>query len=94
MFFVAEAVLATKRLSASSHKGIIRLFGVHFVRTEVFHREMAKALSDAHDKRPIGDYGIGFIVTHAEAADILETAKEFGRKVKSYLERWTAQGNT
>jgi len=31
MFFMAEAVLFTKNLSASSHKGVISLFGEHFI---------------------------------------------------------------
>ena len=30
MFFMAEAALLTKGLSASSHKGVISMFGRHF----------------------------------------------------------------
>ncbi|GFP37733.1 uncharacterized protein HKBW3S44_01410 [Candidatus Hakubella thermalkaliphila] len=33
MLFLAEAVLLTKGLTASSHKGVISLFGEHFVKT-------------------------------------------------------------
>jgi uncharacterized protein (UPF0332 family) len=36
MFFMAEAALLKKGLSASSHKGVISLFGEHFVKTEIF----------------------------------------------------------
>jgi len=57
MFFMAEAALLTKNLSASSHK--ISLFGEHFIKTGIFDRDLGKALSDAYDKRLIGDYGIG-----------------------------------
>jgi uncharacterized protein (UPF0332 family) len=63
MFFVAEAVLLTKNLTASSHKGVISLFGEHFVKTEIFERNLGKALSNAYDKRLVGDYGVGFVVT-------------------------------
>lgn len=35
MFFVAEAALLTKNLNASSHKGVISLFGEHFIKTPV-----------------------------------------------------------
>jgi len=59
MFFMAEAALLTKNLSASSHKGVISLFGEHFIKTGIFNRDLGKALSDAYDKRLIGDYGIG-----------------------------------
>ena len=58
MFFMAEAALFTKNLSASSHKGVISLFGEHFIKTGIFDRDLGKALNDAYDKRLIGDYCI------------------------------------
>jgi len=88
MFFMAEAALLTKNLSASSHKGVISLFGEHFIKTGIFDRGLGRALSDAYDKRLIGDYGIGFTVTEDEAKEMLETAKNFVQILKSYLERW------
>ena len=85
---MAEAALLTKNLSASSHKGVISLFGEHFVKTGIFDRGLGKALNDAYDKRLIGDYGVGFTVTEEEARDMLETAKNFVQRLKNYLERW------
>ena len=75
MFFMAEAVLLTKGLRASSHKGVISLFGEHFAKTGIFERESGRALHDAHDKRLIGDYGVGFMVTEPEATDLLQIAR-------------------
>jgi len=88
MFFMAEAALLTKNLTASSHKGVISLFGEHFVKTKIFERNLGKALSDAYDKRLVGDYGVGFSVTKEEAQNLLETAKDFVQKLKNYLKRW------
>ena len=85
---MAEVALLTKDLSASSHKGVMSLFGEHFIKTGIFDRDLGKALSDAYDKRLIGDYGIGFILTEEEARDMLETAKNFVQKLKNYLKRW------
>jgi len=87
MFFMAEAVLLTKNLSASSHKGVISLFGEHFVKTKIFERNLGKALNDAYDKRLVGDYGVGFTVTELEAKDLLETAQNFVKKLKIYLKK-------
>ena len=39
MFYTAEVLLLTKGLKASSHKGVLRLFGQHFVKTGIFERE-------------------------------------------------------
>ena len=88
MFFMAEALLLTKSLSASSHKGVISLLGEHFVKTGIFQRNLGKALNDAYDKRIVGDYGIGFTVTEEEAKDLLETARNFVQKLKNHLKRW------
>jgi uncharacterized protein (UPF0332 family) len=88
MFFMAEAALLTKSLTASSHKGVISLFGEHFVKTRILERDLGKALNDAYDKRLVGDYGVGFMVTNEEAEDLLKTAQDFVQKLKNYLKRW------
>lgn len=85
MFFMAEAVLLTKDLSASSHKGVITLFGQYFVKTKVLDKELGKALNDAYDKRLVGDYGIGFIVSELQAMELLQTARNFVEILKDYL---------
>jgi uncharacterized protein (UPF0332 family) len=92
MFFMAEAVLLTKRLTASSHKGVISLFGEHFVKTKILERDLGKALNDAYDKRLVGDYGVGFTVNERQGEDLLETAQNFVQKLKSYLEKWIETG--
>ena len=92
MFFMSEAALLTKSLSASSHKGVISLFGEHFVKTEIFERNLGKALNDAYDKRLVGDYGVGFTVTEQQAKDLLETARNFVQKLREYLQKWIETG--
>lgn len=87
MFFMTEAALLTKNLSASSHKGVIALFGKHFVKTNILERDLGKALNDAYDKRLVGDYGVGFVVTEQQASDLLRTAQDFVGRLKDYLEK-------
>ncbi len=88
MFFMAEAALLTKNLTASSHKGVISLLGEHFVKTQILERKLGKALNDAYDKRLVGDYGVGFTVTEQEAKDLLVTARNFVQTLKNYLKKW------
>ncbi len=92
MFFMSEAALLTKSLSVSSHKGVISLFGEHFVKTEIFERNLGKALNDAYDKRLVGDYGVGFTVTDQQAKDLLETTRNFVQKLRDYLKKWIETG--
>ena len=85
MFFMAEAALLTKSLRASTHKGVISLFGEHFVKAGIFEREIGKSLTDVHDKRLVGDYGVGFVVTSKEAESAVVAAKRFVQVIKEHL---------
>jgi uncharacterized protein (UPF0332 family) len=85
MFYSAQAVLLSKDLSASSHKGVISTFGIHFVKTGVFPREMGRELNRAFEKRQIGDYTHSFVITDEEAEQILTNGKSFCTNVARYL---------
>ena len=85
MFFMAEAALLTKDLSASSHKGVITLFGQYFVKTKILDKSLGRALNDAYDLRRVGDYGVGFTVSESQANDLLETARNFVDVLKHFL---------
>ncbi len=37
MFYATEAVLLTKNLKFSSHRGVISLFGKYFIKTGIFN---------------------------------------------------------
>jgi uncharacterized protein (UPF0332 family) len=86
MFYAAEAVLLTKGLSFSSHKGVISAFGEHFVKTDVFSREMGRELNRAFEKRQIGDYEYTFVISEDEAEQMLESGTEFVNNIARWLD--------
>ena len=94
MFFMAEAALLTKGLTASSHKGVLSLFSQHFVRAGIFPRSMGRLLNDAYDKRVIGDYGIGLMLDPNEVQQLLIDAQAFVQSVSAYLEQWKQNQET
>jgi len=85
MFYAAQAVLLTKKLTFSSHKGVISAFGKHFIKTGIFPKEMGRELNRAFEKRQIGDYGYTFVVSDEEAEQMLRYGKEFVDKITSWL---------
>lgn len=91
MFSMAEAILLTKGLTASSHKGVISLLSEHFAKTGILARYLGKALNNAYDKRLIGDYGVDRTVTKEEAATLFDAAQDFIQQVNDYLDRWVQQ---
>lgn len=92
MFFLAEAALMTKGLAPSSHRGVIRLFGQHFIETNIFPAELGRALHRAYDVRLTGDYAVGLSVDREEAESLLETARRFIAQVRPYLESESERG--
>ncbi|MDO8137599.1 MAG: HEPN domain-containing protein [Candidatus Brocadiales bacterium] len=85
MFYSAEAALLTKNLSFSSHKGVISAFGEHFIKTDIFPRDMGKEFNRAFEKRQLGDYEYTFVISKEEAEDILKKGKDFVEKIAQYL---------
>ncbi len=85
MFYSAQAMLLTKNLSFSSHKGVISAFGEQFVKTGIFPKEMGKELNKAFEKRQIGDYEYTFVIAKMEAEEILENGEKFIEKIAQHL---------
>lgn len=85
MFYSVEALLLTKNLFFSSHKGVISAFGEHFVKTGIFPKEMSREINRAFEKRQIGDYGHTFLTTEIDAEDMLVNGEIFVKKINQYL---------
>lgn len=87
MFFATEALLLTKDLRASSHRGVIILFGEHFIKQNVVSRELGRTLRRAYDLRQKGDYATGFAVTMDEAEEMLREATDFVETVREQIQQ-------
>jgi len=87
MFYCAQAMLLTKNLSFSSHKGVISAFGEHFVKTGVFPKEMGRELNRAFEKRQLGDYEYTFVISRKEAEELLESGKKFVNEIVQHLKK-------
>ncbi len=85
MFFSAEALLLTENIRTSSHRGLITLFGEHFVKTGILSEEFGRALRRAFGMRQKGDYATETLITEEEADDILKMAKSFVKEAERYL---------
>jgi len=85
MFYSAQAVLLTKNLSFSSHKGVVSAFGEHFIKTGVFPKEMGRELNRAFEKRQLADYEYTFVIAEDEAKEILSNGKKFVENIIKHL---------
>ncbi len=85
MFYSVEALLLIKKLSFSSHRGVLSAFGEHYIKTGIFLKGMSKILNLAFEKRQMGDYDYTFVISNEEAGKILEDGKKFVDTVSNYL---------
>lgn len=85
MFYAAEAVLLTKNLKFSSHKGVISLFGQFFIKTGIFSPELSRDLSKAFDERLTVDYSFKSEITQEIAESAIVRGENFIGRMKAYL---------
>jgi uncharacterized protein (UPF0332 family) len=87
MLYAAQAMLLTKKLSFSSHTGVISTFSEHFIKTGIFPKEMGRELNRAFSKRQIGDYTSTPVLTREEAEQTLENGRQFVTAIVQYWQR-------
>jgi len=85
MYYAAQASLLSENIDTATHKGLIRLFSLHFVKTGRFSSEWSNLLKEAYDLRQLSDYDADFTGTLAEAQMLLEKAKAFIVEVEKIL---------
>ena len=87
MYYATQSLLVSQNIDASTHKELIRLFSLHFVKTGKLSPEWSNILKEAYDLRQLSDYDADFTGTLAEAQMILEKAKAFIVEVEKVLKQ-------
>ncbi len=85
IFYAANALLATKKLSSSKHSGVISLFRQHFVKTSLLHPEYSDMYGRVMGNRHASDYELESPITLETASGDLDDAKEFVREMTRWL---------
>ena len=85
MFYAVLALLVTKQLGTSKHRGAISLFDREFVRPGVFDKELSGWLHTTFEMRLSADYAERVIIPQEKAQEALQRAETFISRVKTYL---------
>ena len=88
MFYLAQAMLATKDIYRKRHSGVLAAFGQEFVKTGLIAKHFSTKIQEAFDERLEADYGLEMAKTGSEAKEILKYAKEYADQINLYLDRW------
>lgn len=87
VFHASQALLLSEGEKAVTHKGVVTLFGLLFVKTGKFSRNFGKYLANLKDDRESGDYEVFSYIDEETAENALDEAKEFLKEARSYLEK-------
>ena len=87
VFHAVQALLLTEGQSAETHKGIVTLFSLLFVKTGKFSRDAGKYLANLKDDRESGDYEVFSYIDRDTAETAREEARKFIQESKTYLGR-------
>ncbi len=85
VFHAAQSLLLSEGQKAETHKGVVTLFGLLFVKTGKFSKNFGKYLANLKDDRENGDYEVFCYIDKETAATALDEAKKFLKEAKSYL---------
>ena len=86
VFHAAHAVLLTEGVTATTHQGLVNLFGLHLVKTGKFERRFGKYLANLKDDRETSDYEICSTIDRATATEAIAEAKQFLAAAQQYLQ--------
>lgn len=86
MFYAVLALLVTRQLGTSKHKGVISLFDREFVKTGIFSKNMSVWLHTTFEKRLEADYADLIVVSPESAQESHEHANQFLQQIRNYLQ--------
>lgn len=84
-FHSAQALLLTEGQQADTHKGVVTLFGLLFIKRGKFPKHLGKYLANLKDDRETADYEAFSFIDAEFAANALKEAEEFLTETKRYL---------
>jgi uncharacterized protein (UPF0332 family) len=85
MFYSVLALLQEKQVGTSKHTGAISLFDREFIKTDIFHGDLSKALHRAFELRQKSDYMEQVEITKEDVDEIFQKAENFLKIIEEYL---------
>lgn len=85
LFHAVSALLIHDKHSVNTHRGVVVLFGQHYVRTGIFDMADGKLYSQLQTMREKGDYNCIYQTTEEEVKPMIEPAEKLIEKIGKYI---------
>lgn len=84
-YYATSALLIKNSFHAQTHRGVITLLGMHFIKTGKLPENLGKLYSRLFELRQTGDYDDLFDLTEADVNPLLKPAKDYIRAISDML---------
>ena len=84
-YYIVSALLISKGFDASTHSGVIRLFGLHFVSTGMVSKNQGKFYSKMYELRQSGDYDDWKELSEEDIMPLVEPVKDFIHTINNLI---------
>lgn len=86
IFHSIKAVLSLEPIDFKKHKDVIAYFNQHYIKAEIFPRELGHKISVAQTTREDSDYDDEYVVSKGKTYAQIETAKEILSLIEKYID--------
>ena len=80
-FYAVSALLIKQGYSSSKHTGVRSLFNLHFVKTGVVPKELARIYNDLFERRQESDYTDFITFKESQVQPLIPQAEEFVERI-------------
>ena len=85
-YYVVSALLIQHGIAASTHSGVIRMFGLHFVKTGLVSEDIGAFYSQVFEFRQAGDYDDWVVIEEKDVMPLMDKIEEFISVIKSLID--------
>ena len=85
LLYHTRALLILEDLEPRSHGGVLRLFGLHFVKTGIFSPNSSHVLSKMMKFREEADYNPAYTFTEEDYKEFLKDVADVAGNIRRYL---------
>jgi len=84
-YYATNALLIKNSFQAQTHRGVITLLGMHFIKTGKISENSGKLFSRLFELRQTGDYDDLFDLTEEDVQPLLKPAKDYIEEIINLL---------
>ena len=88
IFHSTRALFALEGIDSKTHKGVIHMFNLHFIRPGLLPSKMNSILSGALEMRLDSDYEDFYLITKEETQEQYDNAVYFMNKIVNFIKQY------